>query len=308
MAGDLIPPPSPAGRPPVDHESSYEYEPVPEEEEAANEPAAAQVPPSPFRARFGFVTGVLLGCAIAAGVTLLVLLTSGTRTPNDGLARDWSAWHPDTVGTFNGADEIARHVQAAYRNEKNKRLASVTGGPIAFGQIPLTVAIPSGDNVEVLNGMGIQYTLGGSGKDGLLRDSKPSKARHRLLRREALELSLYSFRYLPDVTMVVTLMPPAPPPEQVRPKPKGKKAAAAAAKDKYPHYQQQAIFYRPGDLKPQLQVPLKYTLSPKVPAMDSLSGEEARRIDSLTLSNLFEYVRQPGQDGRAYLVLRRPTS
>jgi len=306
VAGDLIPPPSPAGRPPVEHESSYEYEPVPEE--AAVDPApAAPVPPSPFRARFGFVTGVLLGCGIAAAVVLLVLLTSGTRTPEDGLARDWSTWHPDTIATFNGADEIAKHVQATYRNEKNKPLASVTGGPIAFGQIPLIVAILSGDNVEILNGTGVQYTLGGSGKDGLLRDSAPSKARHRLLRREALELALYSFRYLPDVTMVVTLMPPAPGPEQVRPTPKGKKAAAAAAKKKHPRYQQQAIFYRPGDLKPQLQVPLKFTLAPKVPGIDSLSGQEARRVDSLTLSNLFEYVRQPGQDGRYYLALKRPS-
>ena len=88
------------------------------------------------------------------------------------------------------------------------------------------------------------------GKGGRLRDSKPSKARHRLLRREALELALYSFRYLPDVTMVVTLMPPAPKVEQVRPQPKDKKAKKAAAAAKPPRYQRQAIFYRPGDLSP----------------------------------------------------------
>ena len=306
MARDLIPPPSPAGRPDPDHESSLEFEPIPEKPAEPAQPAA--LPPSPFRARFGFITGMLLGCGIAAGVLLLVLLTSGTRTSTDGLARDWSSWHPDTISTFNGADEIAKHIQGTYRNEKNKPLASVTGGPIAFGTIPLTVAmIPSGDTIQVLNGTGVQYTLGGAGKDGLLRDSKPSKARHRLLRREALELALYSFRYLPEVTMVVTLMPPAAKAEQVRPKPKGKKAAKAAAKAKLPRYQQQAIFYRPGDLKPQLQVPLKFTLAPKPPAIDHLSGTEARRVDSLTLSNLFEYARQPGQDGRAYLVLQRPS-
>lgn len=309
MAGDLIPPPSPAGRPPPDPE----FEPMPEPEEgepaddAAGTAASAPPPPSPYRARFGFLTGALLGCGIAAAVLLLVVLTRGGPR-DEGLARDWSSWHPDTSDSFIGADEIAKHVQDAYHSEKKKQLASVTAGPIAFGQIPLTVAIPSGDNVQPVIGPGIQYTLGGSGKGGLLKDSKPSKARHRLLRREALELALYSFRYLPNVTMVVALMPPAPKAEQVHPKPKGNKAAAKAAKVKQPRYQSQAIFYRPGDLKPQLEVPLKLTMNPRTPTIRTFDGEEARRVDSLTLSNLFEYVRQPGSDGRAYLVLQRPAS
>lgn len=306
MAGDLIPPPSPAGRPPPDPE----FEPLPEPEEdereaaAAAEAASRSERPSPYRARFGFVTGVLLGCGIAAAVLLLVVITSG-GPKDEGLARDWSTWHPDTTDSFIGADEIAKHVQGTYRNEHEKPLASVTSGPIAFGTIPLTVAIPSGDNVQPLDGPGVQYTLGGAGKGGLLKDSKPSKARHRLLRREALELALYSFRYLPNVTMVVTLMPPAPKVEQVHPKLKGK-AAAKAARAKEPSLQEQAIFYRPGDLKPQLEVPLKFTMNPATPTINRFKGEEARRVDSLTLNNLFEYVRQPGQDGRAYLVLQRP--
>jgi hypothetical protein len=307
VAGDLIPPPSPAGRPPPDPDTAYAFEPVPEPPAAEPEAAAKAAPrETPFRARFGFLMGTLLGCGLAAGVLLLVLLTSGGRN-DEGLARDWSTWHPDTVDTFTGATEIAKHVQGTYRNEKRKPLASVTGGPIAFGQYQLTVAIPSGDDVQLLGGTGVQYILGGSGKDGALSDSKPSKKRHRLLRREALELALYSFRYLPDVTMVVTIMPPAPKAEQVRPKPKGKKAAKQAAAEKKPTYQQQAIFYRPGDLKPQLQVPLKFTMAPTPPAIGRLAGEEARRVDSLTLSNLFEFARQPGQDGRVYLVLTRPS-
>jgi hypothetical protein len=307
VAGDLIPPPSPAGRPAPDHESAYEYEPEPDpvpEPEPAD--VAGPTEPSPFRGRFGFLTGALLGCGLAAAVVLLVLLTSGGSS-EDGLARNWSTWHPDTVDTYTGATEIADHVEAGYRNEKKKQLASVMGGPIAAGTVPLTIAIPSGDKVEVLTGTGIQYTLGGSGKGGRLRDSKPSKERHRLLRREALELALYSFRYLPKVTMVVTLMPPAPKVEQVRPQPKGKKAKKAAAAAKPPRLQPQAIFYRPGDLKSQLQVPLTETLTTKPPTIAGVPPAEADRIDSLTMSNLFEYARQLGQDGRAYLVLDRPS-
>jgi len=286
MAGDLIPPPSPAGRPPPDPE----FEPIPEppggEPDAAATPETSpSLPPSPYRGRFGFVTGVLLGCGDAAAVLLLVVITSG-GPKDEGLARDWSTWKPDTNDSFIGADEIAKHVQGTYRNEKKKPLASVTSGPIAFGQIPLIVAIPAGDNVQPLYGTGVQYTLGGSGKEGLLKDSKPSKARHRLLRREALELALYSFRYLDDITMVAIALP------------------AATKKDDTK--QSRAVFYRPGDLLPQLQVPLAKTLSPVTPHPKSLTKAESARVDSLVLRNLFESSIQPLDSRRRYLVLSAP--
>ena len=301
MAGDLIPPPSPAGRPAPDPDSSGAFEPIPEP------PAAAAPPPdhgpSPFRARFGFLGGLLLGCAIASGVLLLTLLTAGGSEEREGLARNWSTWKPASSDSFSGATQIADHIEKTYRNEKHKQLATVGTGPIAVQNIPLSVAIPSGDSVEVLDGNGIQYTLGGSGKEGRLEDSKPGKARHRLLRREALELALYSFRYLPDVNMVVMLLPPATDKDERVGKADAKQAKAA----KKPEPQRQALFYRPGDLKPQLQVPLKFTMALTPPAIDAFGGEEARRVDSLTMSNLFEWARAQGQDGRAYLVLERPS-
>jgi hypothetical protein len=300
VAGDLIPPPSPAGRPAPDPGHAGAFEPVPEPPRATA-PAEPDPGPSPFRTRFGFVSGALLGCAIAAGVLLLALLTAGTPEDRDGLARDWSTWKPTSSDSFSGATQIAKHVEKTYRNEKHKQLATVGNGPIAIQGIPLSVAIPSGDKVEVLDGTGIQYTLGGRGEQGRLTDSKPGTARHRLLRREALELALYSFRYLPEVTMVVTLLPPATSKEERI----GRAKAKAAKKDAEP--QRQAMFYRPGDLKPQLQVPLKFTIAPTPPEIGRFAGEEARRVDSLTMSNLFQWARAQGQDGRAYLVLERPS-
>jgi hypothetical protein len=305
VAGDLIPPPSPAGRPSPDPERFEPVEPEPVAEAAETRPAG----PAPFRGRFGFVAGALAGCAAGAAVLALILATTGPRSEEGRLAANWSEWKPTTNQPFSGAREIAQHIQRGYRNEKRRPLASVSGGPIAVGTIPLVVALPSGDDVEVLDdGLGIQYTLGGSGENGVLEDSTPSKERHRLLRREALELALYSFRYLPDVTMVVTLLPPAPKAEQIQPG--GKKAAKPSKDDDgkadKSKFQPQALFYRPGDLLSQLQVPLRHTMSVKAPPIDRLAGDEAQRIDSLTLSNLFEFARRQGQDGRAYLVLERP--
>jgi hypothetical protein len=119
-----------------------------------------------------------------------------------------------------------------------------------------------------------------------------------VIQREALELALYSFRYLPDVDMVVTLLPPAPPSDD---------AATASNCQLDPTGtgcpQQRAVFYRPGDLKQQLQVPLGVTVPAKAPTPDTLDATEAKQIDSLTLSNLFLWSLQPNS---GLLVLDRP--
>jgi hypothetical protein len=139
------------------------------------------------------------------------------------------------------------------------------------------------------------YTLNGLGPGGSIKGGTPSTARHQLLRREALELALYSFRYLPNVDMVVTLLPPPPPDPSTD-------ATTAAAKSAPPL---QAVFYRPGDLKSQLQVPLGVTVPAAAPHPDTIPSGEGRRIDSLTLSNLFKATFQQTQDLKAYIVLDR---
>ena len=305
MARDLIPPPSPAGRPPPDPEP---HEPAVAEEAAPHGDAPVAKPgPSPFRTRFGFLTGLLAGCAVAAGALFVVLLGDdgrrggGAADPDKGLAANWSPWHPRSQGTITGAQEIAKRIERSYKDDRAKKLTSVEGGAIALNKtLPVSVAIPgAGDQFTVVRGVGVQYTLAGFGKGGGLKGSKPSAERRRLLRREALELSLYSFRYLPEVTMVVALLPPAPRAEQVHPK---------AKKDaKLPAVQRQALFYRPGDLRKQLERPLATTMALTPPRIDALDGPEAKRIDRLTLSNLFTYEHIQQQDGSLYLVLDRPS-
>jgi hypothetical protein len=67
------------------------------------------------------------------------------------------------------------------------------------------------------------------------------------------------------------------------------------------------VFYRPGDLKGELDVPLQSTIAAQTPRPEtfSLSGLEGRRINALTRSNLFEASFQQGQDAHAFLVLDR---
>ena len=77
MAGDLIPPPSPAGQPPPDPIMEPMVSP---QVEAATPLGAAEEPaprvPAPFRGRFGFVWGVLLGLALCAGAALALLIST----------------------------------------------------------------------------------------------------------------------------------------------------------------------------------------------------------------------------------------
>ena len=305
MARDLIPPPSPAGRPAPD-QNEPPLAPV-QAEAAPGEAPAGKPGPSAFRARFGFATGVLAGCALAAAVLLNGDEPKPSGPPADeGLASHWSPWRPRSTTSISGAQEIAKKIGGSYKDGRSKDLSTVEGGPIALNKtLPVSVAIPSaGGRFVIVQGVGVQYKLAGFGKDGRLRGSQPSAERRRLLRREALELSLYSFRYLPDVTMVVTLLPPAPKGEQVHPKKAGAKAAKKKATE---DFQRQALFFRPGDLRKQLERPLAETMATKAPKIDALTGPEAKRIDKLTLSNLFTYEHIQQQDGSIYLVLDRPS-
>jgi hypothetical protein len=138
------------------------------------------------------------------------------------------------------------------------------------------------------------YTLNGLGKHGSIEGGKPSEERHLLLRREALELALYTFHYARDVDMVVTLLPPPPP-----------KAGEDETSTDLPPVQ--ALFFRPGDLAGELGVPLSTTVPPKTPRPEQidLAKPEFKRIDALTRSNLFMASFQQGQDASVFLVLER---
>src|SRR3954463_12013028 len=150
MARDLIPPPSPAGRPSPDPGSAGTFEPV---EEPPREVVPEEaVGPSQFRARFGFMMGLLGGCGVAAAVLLVVLLGGDGRGESkgkagpataDGLAANWSPWHPRATDAIGGAEEIADKLGGAYKDARNKSLNKVSGGLIALRSIPIKVAVPA---------------------------------------------------------------------------------------------------------------------------------------------------------------------
>jgi hypothetical protein len=338
VAKDLIPPPSPAGRPDpdgrdpaADAERAERSARAPgrlwarrrpedlsdeEREAAASErrPAAAlataapeeapapavaaadvkqePVRPSPYRSRFGFVLGALIGVGLAAIALAFVVAAGGPGGVGSG---DWSTWHPESNDGVDAAREIAAHVAPKYRLENGEQIVAVQGGPLRIADLPLSVALrtsQSGGNIQLFEGeKGVMYTLRGLGPRGSINDGKPSTERHLLLRREALELALYTFRYVKGVDLVVALLPPKPP------------ASTSSTTPTQAEEPTQALFYRPGDLDQQLNSPLTATIPPKTPRPQTIAGPEAARIDALTRTNLFKASFEQGQDARVFLVL-----
>jgi hypothetical protein len=259
-------------------------------------PQPQQPPPQPeetfpayagasgYSPRFRLLLGALVGVAIGA-LAATLMVTVGGEVRRSG--PPWSAWHPSDRGT-DGAKQIARHIGPNYRLPSGGQLVLVTGGPLKVADLdlPVHIAVSSGgtaDRVALVEGKSVLYVLCGLGPRCAINKGKPSVARFLLLRREALELALYSFRYLKGVDNVVALLPPAP----------GSKP-------------ENALFFQRGGLEPALDRPLGQTLPAPPPTINSLADSpEASLINRLTNTNLFRFTFQQGQDLSAFLVLAR---
>ena len=145
MARDLIPPPSPAGRP-QQQGTPRLVELPPEPPPAA--PVQAQptgpLPPTRFRNRFGFLMGALAGVVVASSLVLAVVLstTGGDPAVDEGLHPNWSKWHPSDTSIEGGAAQIAEKVGAEYRHPDGKQLVLVTGAPLL---IPVALRPATGE-------------------------------------------------------------------------------------------------------------------------------------------------------------------
>jgi hypothetical protein len=99
-----------------------------------------------------------------------------------------------------------------------------------------------------------------------------------VLRREALELALYTFRYLDQTDSVVAFFPP---------------------KDL-----SDVMYFTKADLEKQLKIPLRHTLArPKGPIPASLSATERQRIDELTSPRQFRASLRQESNGANALLL-----
>jgi hypothetical protein len=232
-----------------------------------------------YEPHFRLVQGALIGIAIGAVAAIAVFLSGRAAEPKP----DWSAWRPADGGT-KGAAQIADHVAPTYRLKGGEQLVAIEGGPLKVADLPVRIAMAQADDpgtVRIVRGDGILYTLCGLGKRCSIPTGKPSAERLLLLKREALELALYSFRYLHGVDNVVALLPPAP----------GKKP-------------DNALFFRKQNVEPALDVPLRLTLPATPPTPEGVkTSPETPLVTKLTDPTWYQYSVQQAPDASAFLVL-----
>ena len=251
---------------------------LPERHRAADAPAVA-AGPSEYASRFQFMTGALVAVGIAALVGLTIAIV-GIPPKSQGPA--WSSWKPTSSG-LQGATEIASHIAGAYRDQ-GRQLVKVDANDISYKGIPLLVAMrqpaDQGGAIQVHDEKGVLYQMCGLGVNCQIDSGRPSKERMLLLRREGLELALYSFRYLKDVKQVVVLIPATP----------GKAQTIA-------------LYFSRDELRPELDRPLTSSLLPKAPTTKTVTlSPDARLVDQTTNPYLFSLMGSSFND-RGYLVL-----
>jgi len=261
---------------------------------AEREAPPEERPPQPrgvFIARFGFAYAAL---ALVTGIAIGGVIVLAGR-PSDAGER-WSAWRPASDGTAR-MREIAEFVSQRYRLPSGKPLVGVIPQrPPTVSDLPIrNVALSQGPAEEDLSFVplsdeDVSYILCGLGQRCAISEGTPSLARARLLHREALELALYTFKYVDGAKSVVALLPPA-----------------ASAENSQNPQNTFALFFRKRELRSILDRPLQTTLSqPRVLDPTRLGAAETQRIDRLTRRSLFEYAFQQSPDGSAFLVLRPP--
>ena len=180
---------------------------------------------SPHALKFLIATTSLVVIAVIAGAIAFVTAHNAT---NAGPLPAWSSWSPPDSGT-QGAIDIANHLGPFYRINQTDQLdavtvlnapdpsqaANITGSQASNPIVELAISnqapASNASAVSLIGGRTIAYNLCGLGVDNsscAIGEGTPSNNRLLLLRREALELSLYTFRYLPNISNVVTILPP----------------------------------------------------------------------------------------------------
>jgi hypothetical protein len=225
--------------------------------------------------------------------------------------QQWSQWSPPDQGIA-GEREIAAEVSPFYRATPASQLVVVTVQNInasssssttgsSSGGLQLALRDPSTGSLSAVSGNTAVYNLCGLGPNCSIAVGTPSSARLLLLRREALELSLYTLKYINGIDNVVSILPP------------GHTTATARLTSKPPAPGHTAgsstidlavVFQRSG-LQRYLNRPLRETLPEDLPpaVAEMPSAPEAELVSVLTGEALFQQQLIQAQDGSNVLVL-----
>ena len=200
-------------------------------------------------------------------------------------AEPWAPYKPRGEGLAR-ATNIANFVAKDYRSG-NFQIAVVEAQPPVIENRPIDAIAVARDRIREVGGgfitvepanRSLFYVLCGLGSACAL--SSGTDASQTLLRREALELSLYAFKYMDDIESVVTLLPP-----------RGNEL--------------RAVYLRRRAHEKLLERPLNRTLT-STPPHTSASITDAATVDRLTEHREFPAYFQPISNGGVILRLGGP--
>jgi hypothetical protein len=254
-------------------------DPVPDRRERARR--------SSYKTRFGVIYAVL-ALLLAAGLAAFAVLL--VREPTEG--SNWSTWQP--VGNaLQRMEQITDRVPQAYVTAGNDRLNIARARPLVaqVGEQAIPVgailiqggATPGSEPVveEAAGAVGI--ALCGLGPQCSVPGGESSDADF-ALRRQAIELSLYAFKFVDDITSVVVFMPPTAQGESTG-----------------------ALYLRRDDLREELKLPLGETLPERTSqVVGESSTQELSAVFRLTDGRRYGFSYEAAPDGNPILVLSPP--
>lgn len=225
----------------------------------------------------------LVALSFGGVIALFAFLVSQQEEPR------WSNFQPKGQG-IERAQDIANHVGRMYR-EGGETIAAVDAQPpVVESTLVDSIAIARPPSARVGGGVqrlesaegAIVYVFCGLGRRCSIPGT-PTPERALLLRRESLELALYTFKYMDDVDSVVTLLPPV-----------GQTNTAG--------------YFKRSHVSGVLERPLYKTLPARGP-FDSQGdiSEDAQKAEQLTDGRFFQSGFQQLPNGRALLVLTKPS-
>jgi hypothetical protein len=247
---------------------------------------------SGFGGRF-LVFYVLLGAVLAAAITglVLVVLQPGHRKPPA-----WSAWRPASGSAQKMTTEIADHIGSQYLlSRSGNQLVAIIPGPPELTQDTRvakvsTIAIRSSPTSSTFSRIistsgNLQEQFCGLGASCSIEGGTATAARERLLRREALEVALYTFKFVPSVNAVIAYMPPPP----------GQAPSTL-------------LYLERSNLAQELSKPIVRTLALATPPLPTVADpKESHAIDALTLPVEYGFQYEALTGGTEAMILTPST-
>lgn len=273
--------------------------------ERSGEPVSEAEKPLPRFERARAVQGgrFMIGYAVVVVMVGIALVALAYMTRDSGSStQQGAAWGGLAVNEhgFERAREIAAEVSKRYRGSNGEQIAAVTAQPGEVSGLPLQyIALRHGRNRPLTQGdvetvdpgeTALFSFCGLGGQQNCSLPGQPSAERGVLLRREALELSLFTFKHLPEINTVVSLLPPVVEAEGQAP-------------------QGLAVWFERRHLQNALSKPLSATLPEQPPYVQGdMSPGEMEMVNNLTELRFFNSSFEQLPTQGVVLNLEPPTS